>query len=124
MPEMFIEPVAEPPHRVMVFGACRESWYSADDAERQSQALPALKELFDDWAAMGFRLLHSFDDDFFLVGQPGSLQFSFYIIAEVPSLDAIVAMMNRARTAKNGRRADRYFRFETRMGRKLFLLED
>lgn len=121
---MFIEPTATPPHRVMILGACREGWYSAEDEERDERALPALKELLDDWKEMGLVLLHSFDDDFFLVGQPGSLQFAFYIIAEVPSLDAIVAMMNRARTAKNGLRADRYFRFETRMGRKLFLLED
>lgn len=121
---MFIDPQADPPHRIMILGACRETWYAAEDQERQERALPALRELFDDWQEMGLKVLHSFDDDFFLVGQPGSLQFAFYIIAEAPSLESIVAMMNRARKTVGGLRADRYFRFETRMGRKLFLLDD
>lgn len=121
---MFIEPTVREPHRVMIFGACRETWYQVDDSERQERALPALKALLDDWADLGLEVLESFDDDYFLVGQPGSLQFSFYIIARVPSLDALVKMMNRARTTKDGLRADRYFRFESRIGRELFMFMD
>ncbi|GAA4376122.1 hypothetical protein [Paeniglutamicibacter cryotolerans] len=119
---MFVKPTAEPPHRVMVLMACRESWYEASDDERSTVALPTLQHLLEDWEALGFELLHSFDDDFFLVGQPGSLQFPITILGTVPSLDTIVQMMNRARTTVNGERADRYYRFESRLGRKLFLL--
>jgi len=121
---MFTDPVAKPPHRIMIFGACREAWYQANEHIRNDEALPALRQLFDDWKAMGLTIHKSFDDDYFLVGQPGSLQFSFYIIAEVPSLESLVAMMNRARKSVDGLQADKFFRFETRMGRKLFLLED
>lgn len=121
---MFTDPVAKPPHRILILGACRNSWYEANEQVRNNEALPALQRLFDDWEQMGLTILHSFDDDYFLVGQPGSLQFAFYIIAEVPSLESLVAMMNRARKSADGLQADKFFRFETRMGRKLFLLED
>lgn len=119
---MFVKPTAEPPFRTMVLAACRDSWYEVSDEERREVALPTLQHLLDDWEKLGFELLHSFDDDFFLVGQPGSLQFPIYILGEVPSLDTVVQMMNRARTTTDGERADRYFRFECRIGRKLFLL--
>lgn len=121
---MFKDPAVAPPYRVMIFGACRETWYAASDEERADQALPALKQLIDDWKGAGLRILESFDDDFFLVGQPGSMQFAFFVIAEVPSLEAIVDMMNFARKTRNGLRADRWFRFESRLGRQLFILED
>ncbi|WP_150462820.1 hypothetical protein [Nesterenkonia ebinurensis] len=121
---MFTPPSVTPPHRVMIFGACREAWYAATDTQRADEALPALKQLVDAWKERGMRVLESFDDDFFLVGQPGSMQFAFFIIAEVPSLEALVDMMNVARTSSNGLRADRWFRFESRLGRRLFILDE
>ena len=119
---MFDPPALAYPTRVMIFGACRETWYAASDGEREEQALPALRALLDDWAEMGLDLIASFDDDYFLVGQPGSLQYAFFILAEVESMERLVAIVNRARTTVDGLRADRYFRFEARAGRKLFLL--
>lgn len=121
---MFKDPTLEPPFRVMIFGACRETWYAANDDERTSQALPALKDLFAAWEGAGLKVLESFDDDLFLVGQPGSLQYSFFIIAETPSIEALVDMMNYARKTHDGLRADRFFRFEARLGRTLFMLDN
>lgn len=121
---MYDPPTLEYPVRVMFFGACRETWYAAGDREREEQALPALRRLLDDWQEMGLDLIASFDDDYFLVGQPGSLQHSFFILAEVASFDLLVAMLDRARTTVDDRRADRYFRFEARAGRRLFLLDN
>lgn len=120
---MFKDPTARPPFRVMIFGACRETWYSASDNERQDQALPALRGVLNLWVNNGLHLLETFDDDYFLVGQPGSLQFSFFILAEVPSLESLVWMMNQARKTQNGYRADTYFRFESRLGRRLFMVD-
>jgi hypothetical protein len=121
---VFDPPQVEYPLRVMIFGACRETWYAASDEEREQQALPALQQLLDDWRESGLELIASFDDDYFLVGQPGSLQYAFFILAEVESFDVLVALLNRARTTVNGHRADRYFRFEARAGRRLFLLDN
>lgn len=120
----FEAPELEHPVRVMIFGACREGWYAASDREREEEALPALRALLDDWSDMGLDLIGSFDDDYFLVGQPGSLQYAFFILAEVPSMDRLVTIVNRARTTVDGLRADRFFRFEARAGRRLFLLDN
>jgi len=119
----FEAPELEYPVRVMIFIACRDGWYDATDRERDEEALPALRALLDDWKDMGLDLIGSFDDDYFLVGQPGSLQYPIYILAEVPSIDRLITIVNRARTTVDGLRADRYFRFEARAGRRLFLLE-
>lgn len=121
---MYDPPELEYPLRVMIFGACRDAWYEASDEDRAERALPALRALLDDWHGMGMNLIASFDDDYFLVGQPGSLQYAFFILAEVESLDLLVAIVNRARTSVDGLRADRYFRFEARAGRRLFLLDN
>lgn len=121
---MYDPPTLEYPLRAMIFGACRETWYAASDEERQEHALPALRRLLDDWQQMGLDLIASFDDDYFLVGQPGSLQYAFFILAEVESFDALVRILDRARTTVDGGRADRYFRFEARAGRRLFLLDN
>ena len=91
---MFVKPSAEPPFRTLVLAACRDSWYEVSDEERRDVALPTLQHLLDDWEELGFGLLHSFDDDFFLVGQPGSLQFPIFILGEVPSLDTVVQTFN------------------------------
>lgn len=121
---MFKDPRLAPPFRVMIFGACRETWYAATDDERASHALPALKDLLEAWEKAGLKVLESFDDDLFLVGQPGSLQFSFFIIAETSSIESLVDMLNYARKTHDGLRADRYFRFEARLGRRLFMLDN
>lgn len=120
----FDPPELEYPVRVMIFAACREGWYAASEQEREEQALPALRAMLDDWQEMGLELIGSFDDDYFLVGQPGSLQYAIYILAEVESIERLIAIVNRARTTVDGLRPDRYFRFEARAGRRLFLLDN
>ena len=119
---MYEPPQLETPMRVMFFAACRESWYAASDEERESSALPILKTVLDRWQESGLRLIASFDDDYFLVGQPGSLQHSIFILMETDSVETVVAALNLLRTTIDGLRADKYYRFEARLGRKLFLL--
>ena len=119
----YVPPAFEPPYRVMLFAAAAHGWYqAADDAERE-RILSRLRAFFDEWEARGARLLYSFDDDYFVTGQPSSLDYSIYVQYEVDSLDVIAAMIQRVREEVDGIRLDRSFRMEARVGRPLFLLD-
>ena len=118
----YVPPAVEPPYRVMLFAAATHGWYQADDAERK-RILSGLGAFFDEWDERGARLLCSFDDDYFVTGQPSSLDYSIYVQYEVDSLDVVVAMIQRVREEVDGIRLDRSFRMEARVGRPLFLLD-
>jgi len=119
-----VYPELASPKRVLLLGSMTDAFYAASDEERNSQVLPRFKELVDEWAALGARVLASFDDDLFMVGDPRSTQVTFYVICEVEPLEAVVAMIQRLRETVNGVRMDKYLRFEARVGRALFLLEE
>jgi hypothetical protein len=119
----YVPPAFEPPYRVMLFAAAAQGWYqAADDAERKL-ILKALGAFFDEWEERGARLLYSFDDDYFVTGQPSSLDYAIYVQYEVDSLDVIAGMIQRVREEVDGIRLDRSFRMEARVGRPLFLLD-
>ena len=118
----YVPPAFQPPYRVMLFAAAAHGWYQGDHAERE-QLLGRLRGYFAEWEAAGARLLYSFDDDYFVTGQPSSLDYSIYVQYEVDSLDVIAAMIQRVREEVDGIRLDRSFRMEARVGRPLFLLD-
>jgi hypothetical protein len=118
----YVPPAFQPPYRVMLFAAAAHGWYQAEDAERK-RILSGLRTFFDEWETRGARLLYSFDDDFFVTGQPSSLDYSIYVQYEVDSLDVVAAMIQRVREEVEGVRLDRSFRMEARVGRTLFLLD-
>ncbi|MDX6410558.1 MAG: hypothetical protein QOE91_74 [Gaiellaceae bacterium] len=119
----YVPPAFEPPYRVMLFAAAAQGWYqAADDAERKL-ILKALGAFFDEWEERGARLLYSFDDDYFVTGQPSSLDYAIYVQYEVDSLDVVAGMIQRVREEVDGIRLDRSFRMEARVGRPLFLLD-
>jgi hypothetical protein len=119
----YVPPAFEPPYRVMLFAAAAQGWYqAADDAERKL-ILKALGAFFDEWEERGARLLYSFDDDYFVTGQPSSLDYAIYVQYEVDSLDVVAGMLQRVREEVDGIRLDRSFRMEARVGRPLFLLD-
>ena len=119
----YVPPAFEPPYRVMLFAAAAHGWYrAADDAERE-RILARLGAFFDEWEERGARLLYSFDDDYFVTGQPSSLDYAIYVQYEVDSLDVVAAMIQRVREEVDGVRLDRSFRMEARVGRPLFLLD-
>ncbi|GIX14045.1 MAG: hypothetical protein KatS3mg118_2004 [Paracoccaceae bacterium] len=119
----FEAPEVTLPLRAIVLGAATQGWYQADDAERGEVILPALVAAMRDWQAMGARLIASLDDDLFMVGEPRSTGFSWYLMFEIPSLDIAAAMMQRFRAGGDGARLDRFFRLEIRFGRPFFPLE-
>ncbi|NIB31425.1 hypothetical protein HBB16_06215 [Pseudonocardia sp. MCCB 268] len=61
---------------------------------------------------MGSTPIASFDDDYFLVGQPVAAVRSSSSPRSSP--ERLVTIVNRARTTVDGLRADRWFRFEAR----------
>ncbi len=109
------------PYRVLLLGAATTGWYGATDRQRQQQILPAFTELLDRWRQAGARLLTTLDDDLFSVGdhdRPG-----WFLMFEVDQLEIVVGMLQAVRETINGVRMDEYVRFEARVGRPFFLLE-
>lgn len=120
----YVPPRFSPPFRVMVLAAATRGWYDASTDERLDAYLPRFRRLLERWEELGARLLASFDDDYFMAGEPGSPDFSIYICYEVDSLEVVPAMMQEVREEVDGTRLDRCFRFEAKVGRALFLARD
>jgi hypothetical protein len=110
------------PRRAILLGAMTSAWYEASDEERE-RILPRFKQLMDEWQELGARMLATLDDDLYMVGEPGSPSFTFYLLFEVPHPDTVVAMIQRIRESVGGVRMERYVRFEAHVGRPFFLLE-
>ncbi|TML85949.1 MAG: hypothetical protein E6G08_12940 [Actinobacteria bacterium] len=120
----YVAPSFEPPHRVLLLVGAGPGWYQAEDAAARKRVIARLQSFFDGWRDGGARLVGSFDDDYFVVGQPSSLGWSIFVLYEVPSLDLVVERVNSTREEVDGERLDRAFRMEVRVGRSLFLLPD
>jgi hypothetical protein len=119
----FQHPRVPSPLRVVFLGAATEGWYQASAEARRTQLLPRLQAMFDQWRAMGARVLATVDDDLFMVGQPTGQGSSWYLVMDVPDLDTVAAMIDLLRREVDGVRLDRAFRLEARIGRPFFPLE-
>jgi hypothetical protein len=119
----FQHPSVPSPLRVVFLGAATDGWYQASAEVRRTQILPRLREMFDQWRAMGARVLATVDDDLFMVGQPTGPGFSWYLVMDVPDLQTVAAMIDLLRHEVDGVRLDRAIRLEARIGRPFFLLE-
>ncbi|NIZ10590.1 hypothetical protein [Pseudooceanicola sp. HF7] len=119
----FQAPEIPTPHRVIFLGASTDGWFTASGEERREKVLPRMKKMFADWADMGAKTLATLDDDLFMVGQPSTPDFTWYLIFEVPDQKTIAAMIQCVRQDIDGVRLDRYMRLEARVGRPFFLLE-
>ena len=109
--------------RVILLGAMTSAYYEAPDEEKTMRILPRFKQLVDEWQELGARMLATLDDDLFMVGEPGSPNFTFYLLFDVDRPETVVRMIQRIRESVDGVRMDRYVRFEAHMGRPFFLLE-
>jgi hypothetical protein len=109
--------------RVILLGAMTNAYYEAPDEEKTMRILPRFKQLVDEWQELGARMLATLDDDLFMVGEPGSPNFTFYLLFDVDQPETVVRMIQRIRESVGGIRMDRYVRFEAHMGRPFFLLE-
>jgi hypothetical protein len=118
----YVPPKFEPPYRVLLLAAAAHGWYQAADEAARKRVLARLQEFFDGWERPGVSVLASFDDDFFIVGQPSSLGWSIFVLYEVQSLDVVAERMQSAREEVDGLRLDSCFRMEAHVGRPLFLV--
>ncbi len=114
-------PTLEPPYRFLLLAAATDGWYAANADERE-RVLERLAAWFDRWTERGARLLVSFDDDLFMVGQPAPLPYSIYVVYEVDDLAVVAETLGELRDEVGGIRLDAAFRMEARVGRRLFLL--
>lgn len=119
----FQAPRIPDPLRVIFLGASTSGWFDATSEDRREKILPRMKALFAEWEEMGAKCLATVDDDLFMVGQPGSPDFTWYLIMEVASVEMVSAMIHLVRKDRDGMRLDEVMRLEAKIGRKFFLLE-
>ncbi|HEY3541839.1 MAG TPA: hypothetical protein VGK79_04780 [Gaiellaceae bacterium] len=119
----YVPPSFSPPYRVLLMSAATEGWFQRPDNSMRELVVARMRHFFRQWEERGATLLASMDDDYFLVGQPTSLEYTIFLIYEVPSLDIVADLIASVREDVEGVRLDRYFRFEARVGRQLFVAD-
>jgi hypothetical protein len=119
----YVPPNFSPPYRVLLMSAATEGWFQRPDNSVREPVIARMRHFFREWEERGATLLASMDDDFFLVGQPTSLEYTIFLIYEVPSLDLVADLVQSVREEVEGVRLDKYFRFEARVGRQLFVTD-
>jgi len=112
------------PYRIMVAGAALESFFATSPEEKAEKAMPRFKQLLAEWEELGARVVASMCDDVFQVGPTDSPRWAWYLLFDVDDLDVAAAMIQATREEVDGVRADRYFRFELRIGRPFWAREE
>jgi hypothetical protein len=119
-----VYPSATSTLRAVLLGAMTSAYYEAGDDLRRTRILPRFKQLVEEWRELGVSILATVDDDLLMVGEPRSTGYTLYVVVEVARLEDVTAMIQRIRETVDGVRMDEYLRFEARVGRPFFLLED
>jgi hypothetical protein len=108
-------------YRVLFCFGTLQSFYDADEATTGA-VREALIAVYDDLRGrFGVEVLGTLDDDEFIIGPSPSWPWICYILADVPTIDTVMALCNLIRETRFGdQRLWRYIRVEARVGRKLF----
>ena len=109
--------------RAILLGAMTPAWYDLAADDERARVLDRFRTLMEEWRQLGARVVGTLDDDLFMVGEPGSPRFTFYLIFDVDDPQVVIEMIQRLREPVDGIRMDRYARFEAHVGRPFFLLE-
>jgi len=109
------------PLRVLFCLGVSQTFFDEEGANVSGIA-SAITEAFDDLhGRFGIDVLGTFDDDRVMVGPSPHFPWTAYILADAPSLDAVVQVCNILREGPVGpHRLWRYMRIEARVGQKLF----
>jgi hypothetical protein len=110
--------------RAILLGAMTSAYYEIGTDEERAKVLARFRQLVQEWQELGAHVVATLDDDLFMVGEPGSPRFTFYLMFDIDDPQVAVDMIHRVRVPVDGIRMDRYVRFEARVGRPFFLLED
>lgn len=109
------------PFRVLFCVGVGASYFEATKDERE-EVLAALKESFADLEGrFGMTVLGTLDDDRFRLVPSEGWPWTAYILADVPGVDTVIAVLNIIRQTTIGEGTlSRYIYMEARVGRKLF----
>jgi hypothetical protein len=110
--------------RAILLGSMTPAYYEIAADDERARVLVRFRQLMEEWRELGARVAATLDDDLFMVGEPGSARFTFYLMFDVDDPQVVVEMIQRIREPVGGIRMDRYVRFEAHVGRPFFLLED
>lgn len=113
-----------PPYRVMVVGSGTNVFFDATSEERKTVFRPRFKAMLEEWEELGARMVCSFVDDVFQVGESEQPFWAWYLIFEVDSLDVAAQLMQASRETVDGVRLDRWIRLQLRVGRPFFAREE
>jgi hypothetical protein len=93
-----------------------------EEASALPELMPVITSAFGDLRGrFGIEVLGTIDDDQVMVGQSSSYPWTAYILADAPSLEAVIGVCNIVRETQVGsHRLWRYLRIEARVGRRLF----
>ena len=107
--------------RVLFCFGVSQSFFEEGSAKVPELAV-AIAKAFEDLAGrFGVRVLGTMDDDELMVGPSSVWPWTAYILADVPSLEAVTAVCNILRETEVGAyRLWKYMRVEARVGRPLF----
>lgn len=111
------------PKRAILLGSMTRAYYDIVSEDERGKVIARFRSVVDEWLQLGARVVGTVDDDLFMVGEPGSPRFTFYLIFDIDDAQIAVDMIQRLRESVNGIRMDRYVRFEAHVGRRFFLLE-
>jgi hypothetical protein len=109
--------------RAILLGAMTSAYYDIVADDERARVIDRFRGLMEEWQELGARVVATVDDDLFMVGEPGSPRFTFYLTFDVDDPQVVVEMIQRIREPVDGIRMDRYVRFEAHVGRPFFLLE-
>jgi hypothetical protein len=115
---------SQAPSRIMVVGTGTAAFFDATNAQRTEVFLPRFRQMIADWGELGARMVASFCDDVFQMGQADAPFWSWYLIFEVDEIDIAAQMIQASRQPVDGNRLDRWIRLEVRFGRPFFAAEE
>jgi hypothetical protein len=111
------------PWRLIVRGGFQDAWSVAPQAEK-NDVFRAWIATHERWQELGCRLIVTLDDELSMAGQPRGRLWNFYSVWEIPSPDVVYDLLTMFRTEEEGAiRLDKYFSFETVVGKPIVSLE-
>ena len=112
------------PYRIMMMGAPLDQFFLLTAEEKAEKFLPGFKRMLANWEKLGAAVVASITDDLLSVGAPRSLDYVWFLLFDVPSLDTVAAMIREVRTEVEGIRLDKFIRWEARIGRPFYAREE
>ena len=112
------------PHRILVLGGGLPAFFEASEEEKADVFQPAFRKLLARWESLGARVVASFCDDVLQVGPAAPGAWAWYLLFDVDDLHVAAEMIRAVREPIDGVRADRYVRFEVRVGRPFWAREE